>query len=122
MNKRNMGSFYEDIAAKYIEDHGGRIIERNYRARQGEIDIIACDGEYLCFVEVKYRNKDKYGDALAAVNYVKQRKICKVSQVYIKCNGANFDIPIRYDVVAVNVSDDGRYTVNWVKNAFDYVF
>ena len=50
MNKRDVGTFYEDIAAEYIRNNGGKIIKRNYRSRQGEIDIIARDGDYLCFV------------------------------------------------------------------------
>ena len=81
MNKRDVGTFYEDIAAEYIRNNGGKIIKRNYRSRQGEIDIIARDGEYLCFVEVKYRAGDKYGDALEAVGFAKQKTVCKVSKV-----------------------------------------
>ena len=83
MNKRDVGTFYEDIAAEYIRNNGGKIVKRNYRSRQGEIDIIARDGDYLCFVEVKYRAGDKYGDALEAVGFAKQKAVCKVSKVYI---------------------------------------
>ena len=121
MNKRDVGTFYEDIAAEYIRNNGGKIIKRNFRSRQGEIDIIARDGEYLCFVEVKYRAGDKYGDALEAVGSAKQRTVCKVSKVYIRMNGGDFDTPMRYDVIAVNASEDGMYNVKWLKNAFEYV-
>ena len=121
MNKRNIGTFYEDAAAEHIRENGGRIVERNYRTKQGEIDIIAKDGEYMCFVEVKYRTGNKYGDPLAAVNYVKQRKICRASQVYITCHGGDFDIPIRYDAISINVSPDGSCLVKWIKNAFENV-
>ena len=113
MNKRDVGTFYEDIAAEYIRNNGGKIIKRNYRSRQGEIDIIARDGEYLCFVEVK--------DALEAVGFAKQKTVCKVSKVYIRLNGGDFDTPMRYDVIAVNASEDGMYNVKWLKNAFEYV-
>ena len=121
MNKRDLGTFYEDIAAGYIKNKGGKVIKRNFRTRQGEIDIIARDGEYLCFVEVKYRKKDDYGNPLDCVGYTKQRTICKVSRVYINMNGADFDVPIRYDVIAVNDSGNGTLNVNWLKNAFEYV-
>ena len=121
MNKRDLGTFYENIAAEYIKNHGGRIIKRNFRVRQGEIDIIAKDGDYLCFVEVKYRSKDDYGNPLDAVGYAKQRTICKVSEMYINMTGADFDAPIRYDVIAVHTSDDGMYSVSWLKDAYEYV-
>jgi len=121
MNKRTIGNFYEDIAADYIRNNGCVVLKRNFRVRQGEIDIIARDGEYLCFVEVKYRTKDRYGNPFAAVDFRKQKTICKVSEVYIQMTGADFDSPIRYDVIAVNTSKDGMYNVKWLKNAFEYV-
>ena len=121
MNKRDVGTFYEDIAAEYIRNNGGKIIKRNYRSRQGEIDIIARDGDYLCFVEVKYRAGDKYGDALEAVGFAKQKAVCKASKVYIRMNGGDFDMPMRYDVIAVKASENGMCNVKWLKNAFEYV-
>lgn len=121
MNKRNLGTFYEDIAAGYIDNHGGKVIKRNFRTRQGEIDIIARDGDYLCFVEVKYRNGESFGNPLDSVGYNKQKTICKVSKVYIRVNGDDFDAPIRYDVIAVQSCEDGMVKVKWLKNAFEYV-
>ena len=59
MNKRQTGTDYESLAAKYLVEQGFTIIEKNYRNRTGEIDIIARDGEYICFVEVKYRKDDR---------------------------------------------------------------
>ena len=120
-NLRKKGAVYEDRAALFLQEKGYQILERNFYTRQGEIDIVAKDGEALVFTEVKYRKKDDYGNPLDCVGYTKQRTICKVSRVYINMNGADFDVPIRYDVIAVNDSGDGTLNVNWLKNAFEYV-
>ena len=120
MNKRELGDVRETLACRYLEEQGARIIKRNYRCRLGEIDIIAKDGAYLCFIEVKYRSDDKFGEPEAAVNYKKQKRICKVSKFYLYSNYKSTDIPIRYDVVAISQSDH-MLTFKWIKNAFDYI-
>ena len=121
MNKRTVGSFYEDAACRYICDNGGRIIERNYRAFRGEIDIIARDGKYLCFIEVKYRTGSRFGEAEAAVDYRKQRIICRVSDFYRLRFGISDSSPIRYDVVAIKVDETSAIHIIWHKNAFTYI-
>ena len=78
MNKRQTGSEYEKRAAQYLQDKGVRVLELNYRNRKGEIDLIAQDGEYLVFVEVKYRKDSKKGSPEEAVNYRKRQNICFV--------------------------------------------
>ena len=80
MNTRQTGNVYEQIAADYLEKHGMRILERNFRrGRNGEIDIIGRDGKYLVFVEVKYRAGTEKGSALEAVTPTKQKMICEVA-------------------------------------------
>ena len=114
-NKRAVGKLYEEKAAAYLKDQGLRIIRRNYRVRTGEIDLIAQDGEYLVFVEVKYRSTGKSGCALCAVAAAKQRSISRTAVHYLSTAGKEGDIPCRFDVVGF----DGEQ-VQWVKNAFDY--
>ena len=75
MNKRQIGSVYELKASDYLTKKGYQIIERNYRCRIGEIDIIAIERDCLCFIEVKYRKNEKTGDPLEAVDKRKQQKI-----------------------------------------------
>lgn len=120
MNNRTTGNWYEDLASDYIKQHGGRIIKRNYRLRSGEIDIIAQDGEYYCFVEVKYRKDNKCGEPETAVDYRKQRQISRVSRHFLYYFLKSEDIPIRYDVIAIS-GEQGAVTLKWIKNAFDYV-
>ena len=120
MNKRELGDGRELLACGYLEEQGAHILERNFRCRQGEIDIIAKDGAYLCFVEVKYRSDDRFGQPQEAVGIIKQKRICKVSNFYLYSKYKSSDIPVRYDVVAISQSD-GILTFKWIKNAFDYI-
>ena len=112
-NNRSKGSEYEDDACRFLIDQGYRILERNFRTRSGEIDIIASDKEYTVFVEVKYRKTLKTGYPSEAVTLSKQKKIINTSVYYLyikhktNCN-------IRYDVIEII----GDSTINHYKNAF----
>ena len=115
MNKRAVGTTYEQIAGEYLESKGARIIERNYRCRHGEIDLILLDGEILVFVEVKYRKNRNYGYPEEAVSKNKRRKIVLVSGYYRMQKHYGDNVPVRFDVVSI-LGD----TIHWVKNAFSY--
>ena len=115
MNTRQTGNAYEQIAAQYLEKQGMKIIERNFRrGRNGEIDIIARDGKYLVFVEVKYRSGLQYGVPEEAVSFAKQRKIIHAARVYLYRHGRGTDVPCRFDVIGV---EDSR--IRLLRNAFD---
>lgn len=120
MNKRTVGGSTESLACEYLKSRGAAVIESNYRCRSGEVDIIARDGVYLCFVEVKFRNNCRFGEPEEAVDLRKRRHICKVSKVYLYSKYKSFDIPIRYDVIAIS-PENGILTFKWIKNAFEYV-
>ena len=116
VNRRAVGERFEEIACGYMEERGFRVLERNFRCRQGEIDIIGYDGEYLVFFEVKYRSSDRKGSAAEAVGYAKQKRICRVADYYRAVHQCREDTPIRFDVVAVD-----KEQVTWIKDAFYYV-
>lgn len=120
MNKRQVGDYYESLACTYLKNQGARILERNYRAFRGDIDIIAMDGRFLSFIEVKYRRDVRYGSPEEAVTISKQRQICKLSKLYLYSKKKSIDIPIRYDVIAITDTDNTA-TIRWYKNAFEYV-
>ena len=101
MNKRQIGTKYEEIAASYLKQHGYCILERNFRCRRGEIDIIARENGYLVFVEVKYRASAVCGSPLEAVDYRKQRNIIQVAQYYMLRHGYGTEVNCRFDVVAI---------------------
>lgn len=100
-NKREIGSRYEAMAAAYLEARGYEILERNYRDRFGEIDLIARDGKCLVFLEVKYRKDLKKGDPLEAVDYRKQQRIRNTARRYLYCRHSGQEPPCRFDVVAI---------------------
>lgn len=112
-NKRQTGTSYEIKAEEYLIQKGYKILERNFRNRGGEIDIIAKDGEYFCFVEVKYRRTNDYGSPLEAVNYHKQNQIRKVANYYLMKNKLSEWTPCRFDVIAF-VGDEMTH----IENAF----
>lgn len=100
VNKRQMGTSYELKAEDYLREKGYKILETNFRNRSGEIDIIAKDGEYFCFVEVKYRTTNDYGSPLEAVDFRKQNQIRKVAMYYLMKNKLSEWTPCRFDVIA----------------------
>ena len=118
MNTRQTGKDKERLAAEYLEQQGMCILEQNFRARQGEIDLIGLHEDYLVFVEVKYRSSRAKGTALEAVNIKKQRQICKVADYYRMLHKVKLNTSIRYDVVAIQ----GENEIYWIKNAFPHIY
>ena len=100
MNTTDAGALGEEQAARYLKEKGWRILERNFSAPYGEIDIIAQDGKTLVFAEVKTRAYRAYGGPLMAVTPAKQKKIALTAQAYIKAKGLKFD-SIRFDELCV---------------------
>ena len=113
MNKRQVGTQYESMAVQYLTEAGYHILERNFRCRTGEIDIIAKDGAYLVFVEVKYRASAACGSALEAVDYRKQQSILRVAQYYMVSHGYGTQTNWRCDVVASQGTE-----ITLIQNAF----
>ena len=112
-NYRSIGTEAEERAVGFLISQGARILERNFRCRQGEIDIICRSGGYLVFVEVKFRTSLDKGTPQAAVGVAKQKVICKVADYYRLIHGIRQSEPVRYDVVAV-FGDE----IRWYQNAF----
>ena len=113
MNKREKGSRYEDLAASYYIGKGCRILERNYRQKTGEIDLIADDHGTTVFVEVKFRRRNVNGFPEEAVNYPKQQRIYRTAQWYLVSKGLGTDTPCRFDVISI-LDDE----VTQIENAF----
>lgn len=100
MNTHETGSRYERYAKEYLEQQGYRVILSNYRCPVGEIDLIAEDGEYLCFVEVKYRADIHCGYPQEAVGAAKQRRIRKTAAWYLAAEHP-VQAKYRFDVVGI---------------------
>lgn len=129
MDKRAVGERFEEMACAYMVEQGFRILERNFRCRQGEIDVIGEDGEYLVFAEVKYRASGVSGSPAEAVTAAKQKKICRTADYYRYCHGIGEDRAVRYDVIAIDGAKgngagkqkDGLRII-WYKNAFFHIY
>jgi putative endonuclease len=113
MNAR--GKAGEDMAAEYIEAHGGRILKRNHYVRGGEVDIIFADGDTTVFCEVKLRSLKRFGLPAEAVDMRKQKRICLAALDYAAQN-KSIDEKCRFDIIAIY---GGK--ISHIKNAFDFI-
>lgn len=115
---RERGQVAENIAADFLTRNGYRIVERNFRCKLGEIDIIARHGDELVFVEVRSRNSSLSRDPIYSVNRGKQQKIIRAAQVYLsRCRSAQ---AARFDVVLVTVGSKPQVTL--IPDAFQTEF
>lgn len=115
-HSREIGKQYEDMAVDYLKNHGYQILARNYQVRQGEIDIIARDDQYLVFIEVKYRKNTKSGDPAEAVSFKKQQAISNTALYYLNQKRYSTDTPVRFDVITIL-----DQTLTHIKDAFFFV-
>jgi putative endonuclease len=103
MSRAETGKDAEDLAAAFLRDRGMTIVERNFRAKTGEIDLVARDGDEVVFVEVRARASRAFGGAAASVDAGKRRRLVRAARVWLAARG--WDGACRFDVVAV---DGGR--------------
>ena len=118
MDVRHLGEFGEERAVRFLRRKGYRIVERNYRCRQGEIDIIARKRDILAFVEVKLRRDDRFAEAREFVTTAKQRRILAAASLYLAQCGE--DVQPRFDVIEIYApnGERGPITINHLENAF----
>ena len=123
--RKKLGTKGEDIAVRYIKSRGYRILERNYRTRLGEIDIIAEQGDELVFIEVKTRSGTFFGSALESVTVKKQKQISKVALEYMSKQNCH-NCPSRFDVVGIQFQEGGNGSqdpaIELLQNAFDLCY
>ena len=112
MNKREIGSEYELKAEKFLNDAGMKTLQKNYRTRSGEIDLIMDDQGTLVFVEVKYRRSSSFGYAAEAIGIRKQLQIRSVAREYLAHTEGHYR-SMRFDCVGFT-GEEMRY----IKNAF----
>ena len=105
MTKLQIGNHGEDLACNFLEKHGYKILERNFRIRGGEIDIVCQDGDYLVFVEVKTRYSHEYGLPVESITPWKIKSLLKTALFYIQKIQWE-DKGYRIDLVSVDFADD----------------
>ncbi|HTE13662.1 MAG TPA: YraN family protein [Burkholderiales bacterium] len=112
----NLGQDAEARAARYLEAQGLHIVERNYRCRWGEIDLIARDGVTLVFIEVRARSSNAFGGAAASITTGKREKLTRTAQHYLA--SIRHAPRCRFDALLLSGSSDGSGALEWIQDAF----
>ncbi|MBP7460682.1 MAG: YraN family protein [Candidatus Delongbacteria bacterium] len=115
--RKTMGRQGEDLAVQWLETHGFCILERNFRTRYGEIDIIAEKDMTMHFIEVKYRHNLQFGAPETAISARKQTTLRKVAWSYLKIHGLTRPSYV-FDLIAILKNDRGAPSLSHIVNAF----
>jgi len=118
--KRKVGNQAEEIALKHLNQRGLELIEQNYLTKFGEIDLIMLDTDQqiLVFVEVRYRQNNKFASATDTIDHNKQSKIIRTAKHYLQRHEKFDEYICRFDVVGVE-SDLKYPKINWIQDAFE---
>ena len=118
MNNKILGKIGENIAVTFLQHKGYRILYRNWHCSFGEIDIVAQEKDFVAFVEIKTRTNLDFGPPYSAVNDIKQARLIKLAQVFLKRYGMT-DSPCRIDVISISVGKNNKVAdIELIKDAF----
>jgi putative endonuclease len=118
-NTTALGRRAEDVACRHLEAHGLRLLERNYRCRAGEIDLVMLDGATLALVEVRSRSTSAHGDAASTVGARKQRRFIRAARHLLLTRPDYRRLAARFDVVAIDSGGSGEPPrITWIRDAF----
>ncbi len=121
IDNKTLGERGEEQAVAYLKGEKFAIVERNYRCKSGEIDIVAKDGKTLVFVEVKTRRNELFGPPQLAVTRFKQRQLSKAALTWLAKNNKHNSIA-RFDVVAILLREDQTPEINHIRDAFELAY
>jgi len=113
-----IGARFEQLALEYMERAGLKLVERNYRTRFGELDLIMRDGATLVFVEVRYRRDPHFGGGAASVGVAKRQKLTRAAQGFLQAYPRFASSPCRFDVIAFDGDADAP-DFDWQRAAFE---
>ncbi len=113
MDKKIKGETAENLAVSYLETLGYKIIDRNFRTKFGEIDIVAKDGNTLVILEVRSKSYGRFGNPEETINKLKIQKIIKTTQFYLLKKNPEYT-EIRFDIISILHNN-----ISHIKNAFD---
>ena len=115
---QSVGAVTEARAQEYLQERGLSTRDRNFRCRFGEIDIVMMDQNCLVFVEVRYRRNNHYYTAAQSVGRAKQRKLTLTASAYLRKHPRLANRPCRFDVIAIDGSNQQHSEIQWIKDAF----
>jgi putative endonuclease len=120
--RQRAGDAAEEAACAHLQQHGCRVLARNVRYREGELDVVAQDGPTLVFVEVRMRSRDDFGTPAASVDHFKRRRLVRAAQQYLAQHfgraaaGARGVPACRFDVITA----DAGGVRDWIRDAFGH--
>lgn len=117
MQRREAGMAAESEACRYLESRGLVLLERNFRCRGGEIDLVMRDGRCVALIEVRLRSDHRFGGAASSVDFRKQRRLAMAARYLLLTRRALRHFPLRFDVVALEQEGPGR-RIEWFRDAF----
>jgi len=117
--RQQSGRRAEELAAEFLRAAGCEILERNYRRRLGELDIIARCAGVLVIAEVRTRASNAYGGAAASVTPAKQRRIVRAASQLLQQRRELARLPVRFDVIVVSDPDAAQPRIEWIRHAFE---
>ena len=113
----NSGKAAEERACAYLNTQGLQLLTRNYHCRRGEIDLVMRHGQYLVFIEVRYRRSARFGSAAESVDGRKQGRLLAAAQHYLQQHRVQTQ-PCRFDVVAITADRGDNSAIQWIQDAF----
>jgi putative endonuclease len=116
--RASLGKRGEDLACEELQRRGYAILDRRFRTRSGELDIVAKDGRVLVFVEVKARSGSSFGSPFESVTWQKRHRLCRMAAAYLWQKRLP-DSACRFDIVGVTVGPDGGFQIEIIQSAFD---
>jgi putative endonuclease len=116
--RQRIGQKAEDIAAEFLRAQGLVVLERNYRRRLGELDIVARDGDVLIIAEVRTRSSARYGGAAASVDGRKQQRLVRAAAQLLQQRKDFSRLRVRFDVLTVSETAAASPKVQWLQHAF----
>ncbi len=119
MNRVTKGHSSERLAESFLEEKGLRILERNFRCKEGEIDIIALANDFLVFVEVRSSFENSSLNPLESISFRKRERLKKTALRYLQKYPEVLNRQIRFDVISICWSRNGEPQIEWIQNAFE---
>jgi putative endonuclease len=111
-----IGARAEELACRHLQDHGLRLVTRNYRCRHGEIDLVMLDGSTIAFIEVRFRSRTDFGSGAQSIDARKRARLRRSAEHYLQRH-ASLLAPCRFDVVSIRNSVNTN-KLEWIRNAF----
>ena len=112
------GKQAEDWACELLRSQGAEILQRNFRRRCGELDLIAIHAGVLLIVEVRLRRHRQFGGAAASITFAKRQRLVRTTQLWLQAHPDYAHYPVRFDVIAIEPSNEGRWRRQWLPHTF----